>query len=131
MEVFTPSSGSTLPKVFGAAQSDLQRLADGGNADAQYLLGAFYLNGLGSPRDPVKAKLWLEKSAAQGNSHAAFSLASLYADSDPPDLQAAEHWRARPRARLRAADAQCGDGGCCGGFQRHSRGTHHRSESQT
>ena len=84
-------------KNFGAAQSDLQRLADAGNAEAQYLLAAFYLNGLGGPRDPVKAKLWLEKAAAQGNSHAAFSLASLYADADPPDPQAAEHWLARAR----------------------------------
>ena len=82
-------------KNFGAAQSDLQRLADAGNADAQYLLAAFYLNGLGSARDPVKAKVWLEKSAAQGNSRAAFSLASLYASSDPPDPQAAERWLAR------------------------------------
>src|SRR6516225_11999116 len=60
-------------KNFGAAQSELQRLAGAGNADAQYLLAAFYLNGLGGPRDPVQAKLWLEKSAAQGNSRAAFS----------------------------------------------------------
>ena len=50
-------------KDFGAAQSELQRLADAGNADAQYLLAAFYLNGLGGPRNPVQAKLWLEKSA--------------------------------------------------------------------
>jgi ankyrin repeat protein len=84
-------------KKFSAAQSDLQPLAEAGNADAQYLLAAFYLNGLAGPRDPVKAKLWLEKSAAQGNSHAAFSLASLYADSDPPDPQAAERWLARAR----------------------------------
>ena len=84
-------------KKFGAAQSDLQRLAEAGNADAQYLLASFYLNGLGGPRDPEHAKLWLEKSAAQGNSRAAFSLASLYADADPPDPQAAARWLARAR----------------------------------
>ena len=84
-------------KNFGAAQSDLQRLAETGNADAQYLLAAFYLNGLAGARDPAQAKLWLEKSAAQGNSRAAFSLASLYADADPPDSQAAARWLARAR----------------------------------
>ena len=58
-------------KNFSTAQSDLQRLAEAGNGEAQYLLAAFYLNGLAGPRDPTKAKTWLEKSAAQGNSHAA------------------------------------------------------------
>src|SRR5215469_1872779 len=82
-------------KNFGAAQSELQRLAGAGNADAEFLLASFYLNGLGGPRDVAQAKLWLEKSAAHGNSRAAFSLASLYADADPPDPQAAAHWLAR------------------------------------
>ena len=84
-------------KNFTAAQSDLQRLADAGNAEAQYMLAVFFLNGLGGPRDPVQAKLWLEKSAAQGNARAAFSLASLYAESDPPDPGAAQHWFTRAR----------------------------------
>src|SRR5215469_8575675 len=84
-------------KNFGAAQSELQRLAGAGNPDAEFLLASFYLNGLGGPRDVVQAKLWLEKSAAHGNSRAAFSLASLYADADPPDPQAAAHWLARAR----------------------------------
>ena len=84
-------------KNFGAAQSELQRLAAAGNADAEFLLASFYLNGLGGPRDVGQAKLWLEKSAAHGNSRAAFSLASVYADADPPDPQAAAHWLARAR----------------------------------
>jgi uncharacterized protein len=84
-------------KNFTAAQSDLQRLADAGNADAQYMLAVFFLNGLGGPRDPVQAKGWLEKSASQGNPRAAFSLASLYAEADPPDAQAAQRWFTRAR----------------------------------
>src|SRR5204862_3238409 len=36
-------------------------------------------------------------SAGQGNARAAFSLANLFADSDPPDSQAAAHWLARAR----------------------------------
>ena len=84
-------------KNFGPAQADLQRLADSGNPEAQYLLASFYLNGLGGPRDTAQAKVWLEKSAAQGNARAAFSLGNLYAESDPPDQQAAAHWFTRAR----------------------------------
>src|ERR1700757_723011 len=84
-------------KNFGAAQSDLQRLADAGNAEAQFLLASFYLNGLAGPRDAAQAKVWLEKAAAQGNSRAAFSLANLYAAAAPPDQQAAACWFAPAR----------------------------------
>ncbi|MBV9727553.1 MAG: hypothetical protein JO299_20530, partial [Gammaproteobacteria bacterium] len=38
-------------KNFASAQSDLQRLAEAGNPDAQYLLASFHLNGLAGPRD--------------------------------------------------------------------------------
>ena len=84
-------------KNFTEAATGLQRLAVAGNAEAQYLLAAFYLNGVSGPRDPAQAKAWLEKSAGQGNARAAFSLANLFAESDPPDPQAAAHWLARAR----------------------------------
>ena len=84
-------------KNFTEAATGLQRLAVAGNAEAQYLLAAFYLNGVNGPRDVAQAKAWLEKSAAQGNARAAFSLANLFAESDPPDSQAAAHWLARAR----------------------------------
>src|SRR3981081_742922 len=85
-------------KNFTEAATAVQRLAAPGNAEAQYLLAAFYLNGVNGPRDVAQAKAWLEKSAGQGNARAAFSLANLYADADPPDPQAAAHWLARARA---------------------------------
>ena len=50
-------------KNFAAATTELQRLATAGNRDAQYLLAVLYLNGLNGPRDPVKARDWLDKSA--------------------------------------------------------------------
>jgi len=84
-------------KDFAAAAKALQRLADAGNAEAQYLLAVFFLNGLRGPPDPVTARSWLEKSAAQGNARAAFSLASFCTDADPPDPQCAAHWLARAR----------------------------------
>jgi len=75
-------------KNFTEAATAVQRLAAAGNAEAQYLLAAFYLNGVNGPRDVAQAKAWLEKSAGQGNARAAFSLANLFADSDPPDMSA-------------------------------------------
>src|ERR1700680_1986541 len=82
-------------KNFTAAAAELEKLASAGNREAQYLLGAFYLNGVSGPRDPARARIWLEKSAAQGNARAAFSLATLLQDSDPPDPQGAARWLAR------------------------------------
>src|SRR5258705_5192102 len=93
-------------KNFTEAATALQRLAAAGNAEAQYLLAAFYLNGVNGPRDVAQAKAWLEKSAGQGNARAAFSLANLFADSDPPDSQAAAHWLARARQLGFSAPAQ-------------------------
>src|ERR1700747_47532 len=76
---------SIRTKDFTAAARAPQGLAAGGNADAQYLLAVFFLNGLRGPPDPAAARSWLEKSAAQGNARAAFSLASLCTDPTPPD----------------------------------------------
>src|SRR5215469_4025216 len=82
-------------KNFSAADTELQQLAAGGNAEAQYLLGAFYLNGLAEPRNPTLARVWLERAADKGNARAAYSLAELLSEADPVDSQGAAHWRAR------------------------------------
>ena len=58
------------------ALSRLQQLANGGNADAQLLLGLVHLNGVGTPVDGTKAEAWLRKSAAQNNATAAYVLAA-------------------------------------------------------
>lgn len=65
-------------KQFAAAAGELQRLAQAGNPDAQYLLAVFYMNGLNGPRDEERARPWLEKSAAAGNRAAALSLSRLH-----------------------------------------------------
>jgi Sel1 repeat len=46
-------------------------LADQGNAHAQFNLGAMYANGQGVPQDYVRAHMWFNLSAAQGNQGAA------------------------------------------------------------
>src|SRR5207253_1093156 len=57
----------------------------------------FYLNGVSGPRDPATAKTWLEKAANKGSARAAFSLATLLQDSNPPDTEGASRWLARAR----------------------------------
>src|SRR5256884_8816010 len=84
-------------KKFAEAATALQKLASAGNADAQYMLAVFYLNGVNGPRDPAQARGWLEKSAGPGNARAAFSPANLFAEPPPPDSQAPAHWLARAR----------------------------------
>lgn len=58
----------------------LLSLAEEGNADAQYKLGGRYLFGSGLAQDYVKAREWLEKSAAQNNSDAQWLLGGIYYD---------------------------------------------------
>jgi TPR repeat protein len=45
-------------------------LADQGNAHAQFNLGAMYANGQGVPQDYVRAHMWFNLSAAQGEKNA-------------------------------------------------------------
>ena len=88
-------------KNFAAAQAQLQKLASAGNPQAEYLLAVFYLNGLGGPRDVAQAKTWLEKAAGHGNAPAAFSLARLYAEADPPQKLSPEEAQPPLRPGLR------------------------------
>jgi hypothetical protein len=93
-----PVKSAIRLKDFTAASATLQRLAAAGNSEAQYLLGAFYLNGLGGAPDQVAARSWLEKAAALGHARAAFSLAALCSDAEPPDRECATRWLSRARA---------------------------------
>jgi len=45
-------------------------LAEDGNANAQFELANFYLEGIGVPQDEAKAKEWLKKAAKQGHEEA-------------------------------------------------------------
>jgi TPR repeat protein len=51
--------------------------ADQGDPEAQYRLAQCYFQGIGTPRDPVKANNWLERAALGGHAIAAFNLAML------------------------------------------------------
>src|SRR6185312_1912113 len=96
-------------KDFAAATTELQRLAGGGNRDAQYLLAVLYLNGLNGPRDLVKAREWLEKSATLGNARAAASLSALSSGSASANLADVELSDPETRAEALWLAAATGD----------------------
>lgn len=51
-----------------------------GNADAQFYLGAMYVQGKGVRQDYQQAKIWFEKAVAQDNADAQFLLGTMYAE---------------------------------------------------
>ncbi|MDH5571122.1 MAG: hypothetical protein OEY89_05110 [Gammaproteobacteria bacterium] len=55
-----------------------QKLANSGDAGAQYKLGSMYANGRGVPQDINKARLWYKKAAEQN--HSAATNALIYMD---------------------------------------------------
>ncbi len=75
-------------KDFRSAQKYLQIAADGGLADAQYVLGFMYKSGHVT-RDLPKAVEYLEKAKAQGHSFSAMELASLYQQPEVQNYQRA------------------------------------------
>jgi hypothetical protein len=81
---------------FARALQGFTRLANAGNPQAQQLLGEMYGFGEGVPEDPAKAREWLEKSRAAGNTEAAASLQTLQQraarKADIARYQAGEQW---------------------------------------
>jgi SH3-like domain-containing protein len=55
-----------------------RRLADEGNADAQYALGVAYLKGEGVSRDLNESMKWFEQAGNSGNVQAMFNLGAAY-----------------------------------------------------
>ena len=70
------------------------RLAEEGNAPAQYLLGGMYYNGQGVPQDYQLAVKWYRKAAEQGEADARYVLGVMYANGEgvPQDYQQAAKW---------------------------------------
>jgi hypothetical protein len=104
-----PSNEATIPvgqDVFGALQV-FRAFAEEGRAENQYVLGSWYIAGIGVPKDYAKASEWFRKAAVQGNPNAAYSLGTLYARGlgVPQDLAQAEYWYQKA-ADYGHADAQ-------------------------
>lgn len=60
---------------------ELEKLAIAGDADAQYAIGCFYVDGNGVKADVKKAGDWLYKSFKQGNTEAKAKLLTFFSES--------------------------------------------------
>lgn len=72
--------------------------AHGGDAEAQFCVGAMLVNGDGVTPNPAQAVPWYTQAAKQGHMKAAFNLADLYelgAEGVTPDLPSAAFWYQR------------------------------------
>lgn len=65
-------------RLVGKAMPGLRRAADGGRADAQYILGALYADGRGVARDQAEAVRWYRKAAEQNDPIAQDKLGFMY-----------------------------------------------------
>ena len=58
---------------------ELEKLANAGDADAQFMLGSFHYFGKGVPSNKSIAMHWFEKASVNGNSKAQLMLGMMYA----------------------------------------------------
>ena len=65
----------------------IQRAADAGRADAQFVLGWMHHRGIGVARDDDTARAWLAAAAASGSAMARTGLAISYVRDDDEELQ--------------------------------------------
>jgi hypothetical protein len=74
--------------------AELRKLADNGNADAEWQLGVRYHNGEEVPRDDARAMLWFQRAAEQGHVTAQATLGAYYwaGRGVPQDLSKAYFW---------------------------------------
>jgi hypothetical protein len=75
-------------------EAELRRLADAGDADAQWQMGVRYHDGEGVPRDDAEAVQWFERAAERGNVAAQGALGAYYwrGRGVPADLSKAYFW---------------------------------------
>lgn len=58
--------GNAYMQKYGCSLERIQQAARNGDPDAQYALGYMYYYGIGTVRDSQTARLWIKRSAAQG-----------------------------------------------------------------
>lgn len=76
------------------ATAEIRKVAEQGDAEAQFKLGICYANGTGVPEDLAQAVDWFRKAADQGHALAQFNLAKCYAYGNgvPKDVAQAVVW---------------------------------------
>src|SRR3984893_17608954 len=90
-----PARAALRTLQFNKAIELLGTAGNTGNAEAQYLLGLMYLNGVGIASDPKRGRALLQSAAEHGQGAAAYVLAGEIAREPgaPPDL--AHQWLER------------------------------------
>ena len=94
--VKTAEAAAPIAKRQVRPLADLQKLAEHGDADAQWQLGVRYHNGEEVPRDDTRAMLWFLRAAEQGHVTAQATLGAYYwaGRGVPQDLSRAYFWSA-------------------------------------
>ena len=79
---------------YDKALADIQFLAHGGEARAQYDLGLMYDKGQGAPQSDAEAMRWYARAAEQGEPRAQYNLGLMHLNGQgvPPDLIKAYYW---------------------------------------
>ena len=90
---------------------NLKSLAEQGDIEAQFNLGAMYYAGQGVSKDIKQAAYWFTKSAEQGNADAQMILGRMYGNGQgvPADSKQAIYWLTKS-AKQGNTDAQFGLG---------------------
>lgn len=79
---------------FSSALSLLRPLAQGGDVEAQYLVGVMYRNGTGTTKDDAEAAAWFRKAADQNDAQSQDALGQMYRSGEgvPLDLLQGYMW---------------------------------------
>ena len=93
-QTFEQSLAAYERSDYRTAFAGFKKLAEQGNAGAQFNLGLMYANGQGVPKDDQQAVVWYLKAAEQGVAVAQFNLGLRYANGQgvPKDDQQAVAW---------------------------------------
>jgi TPR repeat protein len=88
--------------------AELRVEANAGNASSQWLLGYYYINGMGVPQDYAQSMAWFRQAADQGDALAQFHLGYAYdiGQGVPQDYVQAHKWFNLSAARASAEDRE-------------------------
>ena len=89
-----PRDQAQARRIGSGVIEQVQRLADRGHAEASFLMGTAYAEGLGRPVDAAAAARWYERAAVRGNMLAQHNMGNIYAAGVgvPRDDAQAVHW---------------------------------------
>ncbi len=90
-----PARAALRTLQFDKAITLLGTAGDAGNADAQYLLGLMYLNGVGVVADSARGRTLLQSAAEHGQGAAAYVLAGELARDRDATPESARQWLER------------------------------------